>query len=199
MNLSNCRSHSCRTTTALLRCAACVLLAPLLLPTVLAQTPTEKAAPSETHPADVASIEAIIKAAFEVMSGPVGKERDWNRFRSLFKPSAQFIVAPRRPDGSGINFTVRTIDEYIANSWKWLEKNAVYEVEVHRITEQFGHLAHAFSTYESREKPGTAQPSSRGISSFQLVHDGKRWWIVNWFWLGERPDTPIPEKYLPQR
>jgi hypothetical protein len=169
-----------------------------LLASVLAKTPNEKSASPQAHPEDVASIETIIKAAFEVMSGPAGKERDWNRFRSLFKPSAQFIVAPRRP-GGGINFTVRTIDEYIANSWKWLEKHAVYEIEVHRITEQFGHLAHAFSTYESRENPGSAQPSSRGIASFQLVYDGKRWWIVNWFWLGERPDTPIPEKYLPKR
>ena len=199
MGLSSWRSHhGSALTLPLLRCAACALISLLWLPALLAQAPTEKNAPPEARPADVASIEAIIKAAFEVMSGPAGKERDWKRFRSLFKPSAQFIIAPRRPDGS-VNFTVRTIDEYIANSWAWLEKNAVYEVEVHRITEQFGHLAHAFSTYESREKPDTAQPSSRGVSSFQLVHDGQRWWIVNWFWLGERPDNPIPEKYLPRR
>ena len=199
MNLSSGRSHRSCATSVFLRCAACAVLSHLLLQIGLAQKSTEKSAPSEARPADVTSIDAIIKTAFEVMSGPAGKERDWNRFRSLFKPSAQFIVAPKRRDGSGINFTVRTIDEYIANSWQWLEKNAVYEVEVHRVTEQFGHLAHAFSTYESRERPGTTQPSSRGISSFQLVYDGKRWWIVSWFWLGERPDTPISEKYLPKR
>jgi|GEM_PF-309212 hypothetical protein len=146
--------------------------------------------------ADVVSIDAVIKSAFKIMSGSAGSQRDWKKFRSLFKPSAQFIVAPKRADGT-VNFTVRNIDEFIASSSEWLEKNSSYETEVNRITEQFGHLAHAFSTYESREKLG-APPTSRGVSSFQLVHDGKRWWIVNWFWLGERPNMLIPQKYLQQ-
>ena len=146
--------------------------------------------------ADVASIDAIIKSAFNIISGPAGSQRDWKKFRSLFKPSAQFIVAPKRPDGS-VNFSVRNIDEFIASSTEYLEKNSLYEAEVNRVTEQFGHLAHAFSTYESREKLGAPQ-SLRGLSSFQLVHDGKRWWIVNWFWLGERPNMAIPPKYLPK-
>ena len=167
----------------------------LLFPTVsAAQTAINKNAMEDE--ADVASIDAIIKSAFKIMSGSAGSQRDWKKFRLLFKPSAQFIVAPKRADGS-VNFSVRTIDEFIASSSEWLEKNSVYEAEVNRITEQFGHLAHAFSTYESREKPG-APASSRGVSSFQLVHDGKRWWIVNWFWLGERPNMPIPSKYLPR-
>src|SRR4030095_3826995 len=146
--------------------------------------------------ADVASIDAIIKSAFNIMSGPAGAQRNWKKFRSLFKPSAQFIVAPKRPDGS-VNFSVRNIDEFIASSTEYLEKNSLYEAEVNRVTEQFGHLAHAFSTYESREKLG-APSSLHGISSFQLVHDGKRWWIVNWFWLGERPNMLVPPKYLPR-
>ena len=165
------------------------------------QTPAVSAAQTatkeiEADSSDVTSIDAIIKSAFRIMSGPAGTNRDWNRFRSLFKPNAQFIIAPKRPDGT-VNFTTRNVDEFIASSSEWLEKNSVYEAEVNRITEQFGHLAHAFSTYETREKPG-APASSRGVSSFQLVHDGKRWWIVNWFWLGERPNMPIPSKYLPR-
>jgi hypothetical protein len=167
------------------------------------QTPTPKqngsggSNPPEAQPADVASIEGIIKSAFKIMSGTAGESRDWTRFRSLFKPSAQFIIAPKGPDGS-INFTVRSIDEFISSSSEWLSKNSLYEAEVYRVTEQYGHLAHAFSTYESREKPGASQPSARGISSFQLVHDGKRWWIVNWFWLGERPNMHIHPNYLPR-
>src|SRR5437660_4770493 len=35
-------------------------------------------------PSDVASIDAIITAAYEVISGPAGKKRDWHRERSLF-------------------------------------------------------------------------------------------------------------------
>jgi len=36
----------------------------------------------------------------------------------------------------------------------------------------------------------------RGINSIQLMHDGRRWWVVSIFWEPESPPTPIPEKYL---
>lgn len=36
----------------------------------------------------------------------------------------------------------------------------------------------------------------RGINSFQLMNDGKRWWVVTIFWEAETPENPIPEKYL---
>jgi hypothetical protein len=39
-------------------------------------------------PADVASIDAIITAAYDVISGPAGQKRDWDRERSLFIPGA---------------------------------------------------------------------------------------------------------------
>ena len=35
---------------------------------------------------DVASPDAIIAAAYDVISGPAGQKRDWNRMRSLFYP-----------------------------------------------------------------------------------------------------------------
>jgi hypothetical protein len=40
------------------------------------------------------------------------------------------------------------------------------------------------------------KPFARGINSFQLIHDGKRWWVLTIFWEGERPDNPIPQKYI---
>jgi len=40
-------------------------------------------------PDDVKSIDAIMHAAYDSISGPAGA-RDWNRFRSLFLPQARF-------------------------------------------------------------------------------------------------------------
>src|ERR1700722_14142961 len=40
-------------------------------------------------PEDVKSLDAIMHAAYDVISGPAGV-RDWNRFRSLFLPQARF-------------------------------------------------------------------------------------------------------------
>src|SRR6266446_10466435 len=43
------------------------------------------------NPADVESIEAIIAAAYDSISGPAGKKRDWDRMRSLFIAGARLI------------------------------------------------------------------------------------------------------------
>jgi hypothetical protein len=155
------------------------------------ETPASPAA----NPADVASIDSIIAAVYDVISGPAGKKRDWDRMRSLFVPGARLIPTGPRPSG-GYGSRVLTVDEYIERSSGFFEKEGFYEREAARVTEQFGQIAHAFSTYESRHAPDDAKPFQRGINSIQLMNDGKRWWIVTIFWQGEDEKTPLPEKYL---
>ena len=58
----------------------------------------------------------------------------------------------------------------------------------------FGNVAQVFSSYESRHAPGEA-PFARGINSFQLVYDGKRWWVVSILWDEERPDNPLAKEF----
>jgi hypothetical protein len=43
------------------------------------------------NPADVESIDAIVTAAYDGISGPAGKKRDWDRERSLYYPGARLI------------------------------------------------------------------------------------------------------------
>jgi hypothetical protein len=159
------------------------------------QKTTETPAPSAANQADVKSIDAIIAAVYDVISGPAGKKRDWDRMRSLFVPGARLIpTAPRQTGGYGSR--VLTIDEYIERASGFFEKEGFYEQEVARKSEQFGQIAHAFSTYESRHAPGDAKPFQRGINSIQLMNDGKRWWVVTIFWQGEDEKNSLPEKYL---
>lgn len=150
----------------------------------------------EAKAEDVSSMENIVKAAFESLSGPAGTPRDWDRFRSLFLPTAQFITARDNQQTGKKAPQVRTLEEYIASAGPWLEKNGLFEWEVKRIEEKFRHVAHVFSTYESRKDPKDKKASSRGISSFQLFFDNDRWWIVNWFWTGETAEEQLPKKYL---
>jgi hypothetical protein len=157
----------------------------------------EKAVPA-ADPADVASIDAILTALYDVISGPPGQARDWDRFRSLFAPGARLIPVGVPRDGSAARATVLTVDGYIERTAPLFEANGFHEIEVARTTEQFGHIAHVFSTYESRRDPRDAEPFARGINSIQLMHDGTRWWIVTIFWDSERPDQPIPARYLPR-
>lgn len=146
-------------------------------------------------PADVESIDAIITALYDVISGPVGQARNWNRMRSLFIPGGRLMPAGLRP-GGGIGMRVLTANDYIAVSGPQLERMGFRERELARRTERFGHIAHVFSTYEY----GTETDATvvRGINSIQLLNDGTRWWVVSLFWEAERPDNPLPPEYLPK-
>jgi hypothetical protein len=152
------------------------------------------------NPADVASIDAIIAAAYDVISGPAGQKRDWDRERSLFLPGARLIPtghAPGITDSSGkLAPQILDIEAYIARVEPFFAANGFFEKEVARRTDQFGQIAHVWSTYESRRSADDPEPFMRGINSIQLFHDGTRWWIVGIYWQHESAEHPIPEKYL---
>lgn len=158
------------------------------------QQPAAIAAPPVANPADVGSVDSIIKSVYDVISGPAGKQRDWDRMRSVFIPGARLIATGKRQAG-GYGSRVMTVDDYILANGPYLEKEGFFETEIARKTESFGQIVHAFSTYESRHKP-EEKPFARGINSIQLMNDGNRWWIVTIFWQGEDEKSPLPEKYL---
>ena len=153
---------------------------------------------SSANPADVASIDAIVAATYDVISGPVGKKRDWNRERSLFYPGARLVPTASVPGRNDVDLEpqILDIDGYIARVEPIFEKAGFYEKEITRRTEQFGHIAHVWSMYESRHNADDPKPFMRGINSIQLFYDGTRWWIVSIYWQHESPEHPIPEKYL---
>lgn len=135
--------------------------------------PTQKTteAPPTANPADVNSMDAIVAAVYDVISGPAGKKRDWDRMRSLFVSGARLIpTGPRQTGGYGSR--VLNLDEYLQRASGFFEKEGFYERETSRKTEQFGQIAHFFSTYESRHAPDDAKPFQRGINSIQLLNDG---------------------------
>jgi len=182
-----------------LRRNAFVLLTVLTVLIVAAVPVASREAPSPppAAPADVESVDAIITAVYDVISGPAGQKRDWDRFRSLFLPGAKLIPVFKTEGGEGTGHLMWSPEEYVERAASGLEAQGFFEVEIHRVVESFGPVVHLFSTYESRRKADDAKPFARGINSFQLMNDGKRWWVVNILWTAERPDLPIPEKYLP--
>jgi hypothetical protein len=147
-------------------------------------------------PADVDSIDAIITAAYDGISGPAGKKRDWDRERSLYFPGARLIPTAKAGGDVDLAPEILDIDGFIARVEPYFEKSGFYEKEIARRTEQFGRLAQVWSTYESRHDPADPEPFMRGINSIQLFNDGNRWWIVNIYWQQESGEHPIPEKYL---
>lgn len=176
---------------------AFILALPLGVASLAAQEETADSATSrpEAAAADVKSIDAIMAAVYDVISGPAGQARDWDRMRSLFIDGARLIPTGKRRDGTGAH-RIWSVEEYINTAGPQLEEGGFFEQEVWRKADRFGDVAQVFSTYESRRTLEDAEPFMRGINSFQLWYDGSRWWVVTIFWQGETPDTPIPEEYL---
>lgn len=152
------------------------------------------AAPS-AKPADVESVDAIVAALYDVISGDAGVKRDWDRFRSLFVPAARLIPTGRRPDGSGAHRALSP-EEYITGNGAALEQNGFHERELGRHVDRYGNIAQVFSAYDSKRTLADSAPFMRGVNSIQLWNDGRRWWVVSIFWENESTANPIPAEYL---
>jgi len=169
----------------------------LLASSVMAQTTTPATTPvKEANPADVASVDSIMKAVYEVISGDAGQKRDWDRFRSLFHADAKLIPSGKNPQTGVQGARFLTPEDYITRSGPMLEQNGFHERELARHVDEYGNIAQVFSTYVSFRKKDDKDPFMRGINSFQLMNDGKRWWVINIYWQAETPDSKIPERYL---
>jgi hypothetical protein len=173
----------------------CLIVLTFALTAVAQQTELKLPAPA-ANPADVASMNAILKAVYDVISGEGGQKRDWNRFRSLFHAGARMIGTGKNPNTGLIGARPVTPEEYIKRNEPYFDKEGFFEREKARQVEMFGNIAHVFSTYESFHKADDKKPFARGINSFQLLNDGKRWWVVTIYWQAETPENPLPKEYL---
>ncbi|MFZ0213679.1 MAG: hypothetical protein WBE20_09130 [Candidatus Acidiferrales bacterium] len=165
----------------------------------VAQQPTAPQAAVATpaaNPADVSTPDEILAAMYDVISGPAGQQRDWNRFRSLFVPGARLIPTVAKP-GGGQTTRVLSPDDYANRGQAYFDKNGFFEREAARKSERFGGIMQVFSTYESRHAAADPKPFARGVNSVQLFFDGTRWWIVTIYWQEETPSMPLPKEFLP--
>jgi hypothetical protein len=139
------------------------------------------------HQLDLASIDGIVAAVYDIISGPAG-DRDWDQERSLFVPGARLV-----PSGSpnGMPGGVLDIEGYISSRAPYFAANDIWEAEVARQTFTFGRFAHVVSSYQARHSPD-GPVAFAGINSIQLWNDGSRWWIVSLVWDNERPGVAIP-------
>ncbi|MFZ1808318.1 MAG: hypothetical protein WAU36_13895 [Cyclobacteriaceae bacterium] len=140
---------------------------------------------------DVATLDGIINAYYEVVSGPAGPKQT-ERDKSLHYPTANVMVSGITRSGEPF-LRAMTLKEFHAN----VPQDAFYESEIHRVTETFGNITHVWSTYESRDQLN-GPVTGRGINSIQLYFDRERWWVLNWAYDSERTGNEIASKYLPE-
>jgi hypothetical protein len=143
---------------------------------------------------NVTTLDGIIRAYYDVISGPAGSRPDRAQDAFLHHADALVAITGVRRDGTR-SIRTMSLDEY-HEAFGGERTTGFYEREIHRRVERFGSIAHVWSTYvSSREPDGT--PFARGINSIQLFHDGVRWWITSWVFDTERSDNPLPLEYLP--
>ena len=150
--------------------------------------------PAEANPADVSTIDGIIKAFYETISGGKGVPRQWSRDKTLYMPDVRFVSMSEQ--GGKIRASVMNHMQYVNNTNEFLVAEGFQEREINRVVRKFGNIAHVFSTYEFSTEGG--KEKGRGVNSIELYWDGARWWISSASWDEERPGNPIPKEFLPK-
>jgi hypothetical protein len=165
--------------TVTLVAALVALAAPALAQTKQPEQKPVQVRAIAAKPEDVATIDGIVKAFYDVISGPAGQPRQWDRDRTLYYPTVQFFAV----DVRGGKAVVRVMDhqEYVDSSDAFFVKNGFFEREVDRKTDNAGNVAHVWSTYETRAT-ADGPVTSRGVNTIQLIFDGTRWWITSVAW-----------------
>jgi hypothetical protein len=144
---------------------------------------------------DTKTVQNILDAYYDCISGPIGEQRDFKRLKNLFHPEARLIYSNwNQETGKAYLLVFKTIDEFITKL-DYLDKKGFYEHEVSNITHSFSTVTQVFSTYRFRVEDKSI-PDGQGITSYDIFYDGNRYWILSMFWAAENDKYKVPEQYL---
>ena len=127
----------------------------------------------EKYDNDVKSIDAIIKAYYEVGSGSSQDPWEFKRDKYIHSKNAHIIFLDE--NGNAESLTLDALHIQLGLS----ERTDFYEIELKRKISQFGNIVQVWSAYEVRNEPETTT-NNRGLSSIQLHFEQGRWWIDSW-------------------
>lgn len=125
------------------------------------------------HAEDVKSVESIIKAYYEVVSG--SSQDPWHFERDMYIHSKDAVITRLDENGKAESHSLEA--EYIPIAL--LPKADFYEKELKRKVSQFGNIAQVWSAFEIRTDPDI-ESNVRGLNSIQLHYEKGRWWIDSW-------------------
>lgn len=139
----------------------------LLCASVFGQTTDEK------YAKDVISLDAIITAYYDVVSGASYEPWQFERDRYIHAKNA--VITRLDDNGNAESHALEA--EYVPLGLA--PKADFYEKELKRKSSQFGNIAQVWSAFEIRTDPEVSS-TIRGLNSIQLFYEKGRWWIASW-------------------
>lgn len=159
--------------------AACVAALGLAAPALAQETPGE-----------------AVEALYDVISGPVGEARDWDRFRAMFLDGAQMTVLAPTPEGDDRVITL-TIEDYVERNGERLSEIGFTEAETRRQTHVYGGLATILSAYEAT-RADTGETIATGVNTIVLARQEGVWKVASLAWRSETEDWPVERAFEAQ-
>ena len=142
------------------------------------------------EPGDVESPEALVTAVLSTISANKDETADWKRFETLFLPKAQISVLQHKNDTSTLlNFTLKS---FIENSIENSTENGFREYSTGNTIEEYNGLATVFQSYVALQ----GETQVKGVNTYQLVYQDKRWWIASLIWTSNKNGIEVPEQYI---
>lgn len=150
---------------------------------IFAQTSEEK------YTKDVISIDAIINAYYDVVSG--SSEDPWEFERDKFIHSKNAVITRLDENGKAESHVLEA--EYIPVGLS--PKEDFFEKELKRVVSKYGNIAQVWSAFEIRTNPNV-ESDIRGLNSIQLHFENNRWWIDSWTCEMESTKNYLVTKFL---
>jgi low affinity Fe/Cu permease len=127
----------------------------------------------EKYSEDVKSVDTIIKAYYDVVSGSSSDPWEFERDTYIHSKNAHIIFLDEKGKAELVTLESLQIDSRLS------ERKDLYEKELKRKVSQFGNIVQVWSAYEVRNEPETTT-NNRGLVSIQLHYEQGRWWIDSW-------------------
>ena len=127
----------------------------------------------EKYRKDVASVDAIINAYYDVVSG--SSKEPWEFERDKYIHSKNAVITRLDQNGKAESHTLEA--EYIPIGLS--PKEDFHEKELKRMVSKYGNVAQVWSAFEIRTDP-KIESNIKGLNSIQLHYENGRWWIDSW-------------------
>ena len=141
---------------------------------------------------DLAELEALMNRFLQAVSFRSGGQPRYHDLHALFVDGAKLIkTASTTPEISTVREFIKTRQDTVdSGALVWFQ-----EIETANITENFGNVAHRFSTYEKRGSMDGAAIDVRGAISTQFIRTADGWRMSSMAWDDERPGFVLPTRY----